>query len=662
MEIPDISPKFDIPSAEKELVIPTLFQDTPAQTVGGFKADATQLSQGRVYIQGSAERILIGAATEPLTGTGIFMGSDQQTTIGYDFRVGNPSGNYMHWDASAATLTIVGTINVTAGGTVGGFDVGADYIRDVANSMGLASTVTGGDDVRGWAGASFANRATAPFRWTEAGAITASNITITGGSIASTALNNSVQRATSNITFTSTDTDTITWSTGTIVTSGGLTYSISTGNTGNMVALTYVYLDIAVSATVLQITTTYSTAVGDGKILVATAQNNTTGGASCIPYLGGSPLINGNTQINASSILVGQLSVSQLSAITADLGSITAGSISVMNGGNTIGFTPAGTNAIFSGPTGSPTFYVTPAGALTASSATITGVLTAQNGSTLFDYQSFTTAGSSTWTKPAAANANSVVEVYVIGGGGGGGSGGRSTGAINWAGAGGSGGGGGSIGFKRFIASSLGATEGYTVGTGGAGGATGSVTDTNGNDGVDGGFSSFGTTVLLIANGGGKGHGGGDTSQSFDATGGVGGVIGNGEFSNAGGDGGASRIDDASGNPGDDSASLSSPRGGGAGGGVNAGGSAKSGGVGGGFVTNYVKAGGAVATIGNSSIGFFYGGTGGGGSTAGTGTVPTGGAGINGSGGGGGGKVTSSGTWGAGGAGGDGVVIVITRF
>lgn len=59
---------------------------------------------------------------------------------------------------------IVGT-----SGAIGGFDIGTDYIRDAGNSFGLASTVTGGDDVRFWAGAAYASRSTAPFRVTESG-------------------------------------------------------------------------------------------------------------------------------------------------------------------------------------------------------------------------------------------------------------------------------------------------------------------------------------------------------------------------------------------------------------------------------------------------------------------------------------------------------------
>lgn len=185
----DISPQFDLQTQEEELVLPDQFQDTPSQIVGGMVSQPDQLSQGKVFIQGTAQRILIGDATAPLTGIGVFIGNDGAATVGYDFRVGNPAGNYMHWDESAGSLTVVGTISVTAGGTIGGFDVGSDYIRDVANSFGLASTVSGSDDVRFWAGDTFANRATAPFRVTEAGVVVAKSISIGGASIQYTVTN-----------------------------------------------------------------------------------------------------------------------------------------------------------------------------------------------------------------------------------------------------------------------------------------------------------------------------------------------------------------------------------------------------------------------------------------------------------------------------------------
>lgn len=77
------------------------------------------------------------------------------------------------WDTS-------GNLTVSGNATIGGFSIGSDYIRDNANSFGLASTVTGGDDVRFWAGNTFANRASAPFRLTEAGALVATSATISG--------------------------------------------------------------------------------------------------------------------------------------------------------------------------------------------------------------------------------------------------------------------------------------------------------------------------------------------------------------------------------------------------------------------------------------------------------------------------------------------------
>lgn len=251
--------------------------------------------------------------------------------------------------AEFTNVFVSGNINATTG-DIGGFSIGADYIRDAADSMGLSSAVSGGDDVRFWAGDTFANRATAPFRVTEAGAITGSNFTITGGSIAGTSLSSvpnttatdiSLLGASHSLVFSVTDSDTIAWASGTINLSNGRSFSISSGNTGNMSALTYIYLDPGVSSTVLQTTTTFSTAIGANKRLIGTAQNNTVT-ASFIPFDGGQPLIDGANigslsivagNIAASTITAGKLSVSQLSAITADMGAITAGTITVSSSG-----------------------------------------------------------------------------------------------------------------------------------------------------------------------------------------------------------------------------------------------------------------------------------------------------------------------------------------
>jgi hypothetical protein len=177
----DLTPKFSIPAADREVTIPTPFaSDSTAQTVGGFMASPSALTAGNVTFNSLGEQILIGQASAPLTGVGVFIGNAGDGT--YDFRAGDPAGNYIHWDASAATLTIAGSITATSG-TIGGFNIGADYIRDVANTFGLASTVSGADDVRFWAGTSFASRATAPMRITESGAAVFQNVQIGGTTI-----------------------------------------------------------------------------------------------------------------------------------------------------------------------------------------------------------------------------------------------------------------------------------------------------------------------------------------------------------------------------------------------------------------------------------------------------------------------------------------------
>lgn len=82
---------------------------------------------------------------------------------------------------------ISGDVTATTG-SIGGFVIGADYLRDAANAFGLASTVTSADDVRFWAGSTFANRDSALFKVTEAGVLTAQSGTIGGWTIGATTL------------------------------------------------------------------------------------------------------------------------------------------------------------------------------------------------------------------------------------------------------------------------------------------------------------------------------------------------------------------------------------------------------------------------------------------------------------------------------------------
>jgi hypothetical protein len=81
----------------------TLEADTG--TIGGWTMSASDLSSGSFKINASNEQLLIGSATAPLTGAGIFIGKNGAD---YELRAGDPSGEYIHWDGT--NLIMNGTI------------------------------------------------------------------------------------------------------------------------------------------------------------------------------------------------------------------------------------------------------------------------------------------------------------------------------------------------------------------------------------------------------------------------------------------------------------------------------------------------------------------------------------------------------------------------
>jgi hypothetical protein len=76
--------------------------------------------------------------------------------------------------------------------------------------------------------------------------------------------------------FSAVDDDTVAWASGTFTSSNGDDYSITGGNTGNMVARTYIYLDIDTSTTAFQTSTTATDAIGSNKVLIAVAEDGAT--------------------------------------------------------------------------------------------------------------------------------------------------------------------------------------------------------------------------------------------------------------------------------------------------------------------------------------------------------------------------------------------------
>ncbi|MEE8568859.1 MAG: DUF559 domain-containing protein, partial [Anaerolineales bacterium] len=86
---------------------------------------------------------------------------------------------------AGAGAVILDASGITAtAGVIGGWVLGTDSIKDAGGVVGMLSTVTGGDDIRFFAG--HATPASAPFYVTEAGALVASSATITGTITATT--------------------------------------------------------------------------------------------------------------------------------------------------------------------------------------------------------------------------------------------------------------------------------------------------------------------------------------------------------------------------------------------------------------------------------------------------------------------------------------------
>jgi hypothetical protein len=119
-----------------------------------------------------------------------------------------------------------------------------------------------------------------------------------------------------DMTFSASDADTVAWTSGTITLMNGDTYSINAGNTGDITALTYIYLDINTSETALQTTTTASDAVGSGKILIAVAENNSdTDSDAVFQVFGGS----GGNNLLVDNIVANSASTNEFISNTAQI-------------------------------------------------------------------------------------------------------------------------------------------------------------------------------------------------------------------------------------------------------------------------------------------------------------------------------------------------------
>lgn len=142
-----------------------------------------------------------------------------------------------------------------------------------------------------------------------------------------------------DVSWSASDYNTVAWTSGSIYLPDGTSLSITSWNTGNMSATTYIYYDRAEEW--VYTTTTASSSVGKDKILLCVAspvswswkkaefQAFGTDDQSTFIYASNiaANSITGN-EIQANSITASELDVDRLSAISANLGTITAWTIS----------------------------------------------------------------------------------------------------------------------------------------------------------------------------------------------------------------------------------------------------------------------------------------------------------------------------------------------
>jgi hypothetical protein len=128
---------------------------------------------------------------------------------------------------------------------------------------------------------------------------------------------------THDLTFSSIDSNTVAWSTGTVRTASGGIYSISPGgNTSDMTNRTYIYLDTEVSVTALQTTTTAANSVGSQRILIAVAEDRT-GVDAFFQVFGGE----GGLKIAANEIAANAITTNTLAAGAVDTDQLRAGAV-----------------------------------------------------------------------------------------------------------------------------------------------------------------------------------------------------------------------------------------------------------------------------------------------------------------------------------------------
>lgn len=126
---------------------------------------------------------------------------------------------------------------------------------------------------------------------------------------------------THNLVFSVVDHDTVAWAAGDINLPSGATYHIDLGDTGDIAAVTYVYLDTAISITILQKTDTASVATGAHKLLVAVCQNVAAGYLATYLVFGS---LGAGMLVNTANIADDAITNAKIGALAVDTAELAA--------------------------------------------------------------------------------------------------------------------------------------------------------------------------------------------------------------------------------------------------------------------------------------------------------------------------------------------------
>ena len=110
-----------------------------------------------------------------------------------------------------------------------------------------------------------------------------------------------------DLTFSASDHNTIAWTSGSLYFTNLDTFSIVSGNTGNISAITWIYFYENASSTVLQTTTSGGSAVGNSRIVICVGENVVSTKSAAFQVFGnsGQSSLIGTTQIEDNSITTG---------------------------------------------------------------------------------------------------------------------------------------------------------------------------------------------------------------------------------------------------------------------------------------------------------------------------------------------------------------------